>query len=166
MYNRIRVLEARELRKDGKRRCPRCQEIKPFSEYYTSANSNHGFDSHCIKCSRELGKLFHEAHPEKKREYYERTKRAGRDRKLQQKFGITMEQYEMMLKTQGGMCAICVGRDRNKDLAVDHCHNTNTVRGLLCGRCNPAIGYLQDDPNLARKAASYLEKHNGISVNP
>lgn len=77
-------------------------------------------------------------------------------------YGITPEQYDEMLAAQGGHCAICprtqqsnVGKRR---LAVDHCHKTGRVRGLLCHRCNLAVGYLGDDAGVTRSAARYLEK--------
>jgi len=67
---------------------------------------------------------------------------------------------------QNGKCAICdsdYGGHRNgeqKALAVDHCHTTNKVRGLLCEPCNQAIGKLQDSAEICRRAANYLEKHS------
>lgn len=81
-------------------------------------------------------------------------------------YGLTPEQYEDMLVAQNGVCAICHQAEtlkRKKDpnimrLHVDHCHKTGKVRGLLCTRCNPAIGYLQDDPLRAYAAARYLEQ--------
>ena len=45
-------------------------------------------------------------------------------------------------------------------LAVDHCHKTGKIRQLLCSNCNPAIGFIKDSPELARKMADYLERHN------
>lgn len=76
--------------------------------------------------------------------------------KLIREFGITQEQYELMLSEQSGVCKIC-GQTDNRRLAVDHCHDTGRVRGLLCRHCNTAIGLFGDDPSLLRKAADYLE---------
>lgn len=79
--------------------------------------------------------------------------------------GFSIEEYEKQFKRQGGVCAICAkpetAKHQNgivKRLSVDHCHATSQIRGLLCTRCNPGIGYFQDDPSLLRKAAEYLEK--------
>lgn len=70
-----------------------------------------------------------------------------------------------MAITKQWVVGICGEPKTKKDLAVDHCHKTNVIRGLLCGRCNPALGYLQDSPDLARRAALYLEERiNGISI--
>lgn len=81
-------------------------------------------------------------------------------RELQRAYGITHEQYKLQLERQGGVCAICKEPERiaGRALAVDHCHATGAVRGLLCAMCNTGIGKLRDDPALVRSALSYLEK--------
>ena len=84
-------------------------------------------------------------------------------------YGLTPEDYQLMFNNQNGVCAICkkpesvlnkTGTVRN--LAVDHCHITGKVRGLLCTNCNIALGKFQDDKNLLRDALSYLEVHNFV----
>lgn len=75
-------------------------------------------------------------------------------------------QYQEMLKAQNGVCLICKKEERIVDgktlkpkmLAVDHCHTHGHVRGLLCSACNTALGLFQDDPDLIRRAALYLER--------
>ena len=68
---------------------------------------------------------------------------------LKSNYGITLETYETMLTSQDGVCAAC-GRspeqERHKVLHVDHCHNSEVIRGLLCSRCNTALGLVEDDP--------------------
>lgn len=68
-----------------------------------------------------------------------------------------------MLKDQHGRCAICKLPESipNRELAVDHDHNTNKVRGLLCSRCNPAIGLMNDDLKLIARAYKYIKAHRG-----
>lgn len=85
----------------------------------------------------------------------------GFNSKLRTRFGITRDQYDFLLKCQNDGCAICganVARKNAKHLAVDHDHQTGKVRGLLCTRCNRVIGSFQDNPDLLRKAAQYLEQ--------
>lgn len=90
-------------------------------------------------------------------------KRRGR---LQSRFGMTEDDYEALLRAQAGTCAVCRRpetapdrrADRTKALAVDHDHATGEVRGLLCGRCNNAIGLMRDDPALLSRAAEYLNR--------
>ncbi len=67
--------------------------------------------------------------------------------------------YNAMLAQQGGRCAICGDLPGCRRLAIDHEHAQPTVRGLLCFRCNTALGSFQDNPALLRAAAGYLERH-------
>jgi hypothetical protein len=75
------------------------------------------------------------------------------------KYGITVEEYDAMLRDQGGHCAICdaVVYDRTgRRLAVDHDHATGRVRGLLCYRCNALIDHLSEDGLF--RAITYLKE--------
>ena len=80
---------------------------------------------------------------------------------LKRRYGITSEDYGNMLEAQDNKCAICrIAKCKTgRNFAVDHDHKTGKVRALLCGNCNQGIGGLQDDPELLRKAALYLERH-------
>jgi hypothetical protein len=90
----------------------------------------------------------------------------NRDRQLRRSYGISLAEYEELLRQQGGVCAICGiepmladrvdARWKDSLLVVDHCHTTGAVRGLLCSTCNLAIGYLKDDPNRMMAAAAYV----------
>ena len=74
-------------------------------------------------------------------------------------YGLTPEEYDAMLERQGGGCAICgtTSPMPHAWFSVDHDHNTGAIRGLLCNRCNVCIGRVNDDPELLRKALTYLE---------
>ncbi len=72
-------------------------------------------------------------------------------------YGLTLEEYDVILETQKGVCAICSEAPEG-NLHIDHNHITNEVRGLLCGKCNRAIGLLNDDVSLFSKAINYLNK--------
>lgn len=75
------------------------------------------------------------------------------------RYGLTLEQYDFLLRAQGGRCAICGTHDNSGvALGVDHHHETGAVRGLLCDPCNIAIGGLRDDPALMRAAIAYVER--------
>jgi hypothetical protein len=81
-----------------------------------------------------------------------------KDKNLRHKYGITLADYRAIAKEQGNACAICGGGPScNKELSVDHCHETGNVRGLLCENCNYALGCLKDRPELFMKAIDYLE---------
>lgn len=94
---------------------------------------------------------------------YKNTVRHNRYKRL---YGITLEEYNLLLKTQNYVCKIChcpetvISSSRNavKYLAVDHCHDTGKIRGLLCDRCNHLLGLAKDSPTLLSSAISYLKE--------
>lgn len=146
--------------------CPRCKESKPVEEFAlrSAAKNKRGRPyrkSLCRVCDRADG-------AERQRRYRERLTTeqraeaalANRTVKLRQAYGITVEEYDQLLAAQGGGCAICgattPGRKRHKYLAVDHCHESGTVRGILCDFCNTGLGSFRDDPALLLAAIKYL----------
>lgn len=78
---------------------------------------------------------------------------------LGRNYGMPVEAYDAMLDSQGGVCACCGGVNRDgKRLAVDHCHDSGHIRGLLCASCNAGIGMFHNDPAKLGMAITYLEK--------
>ncbi len=80
-----------------------------------------------------------------------------RDQYLRATFGISLSDYNVLLKRQGGVCAICRAAPKTI-LVVDHDHVTGGVRGLLCSTCNTGLGQFKDDPQRIRRAAEYLDE--------
>lgn len=100
-------------------------------------------------------------------EIYKKTIRKSKQRQYSvSKRGITLQKYDEMLLLQKGVCAICKQTEKHTDhqtkklkkLAIDHCHNTDKIRGLLCTNCNLGIGNFKDNPEFLRKAALYCEQ--------
>lgn len=87
--------------------------------------------------------------------------------RLKKHYGLTVPIYKMLIKRQGGLCAICgesmeiatvSNRVRNgRSIVVDHIKGTKQVRGLLHNDCNRALGFFKDNPQVLRRAAEYLE---------
>jgi len=78
-------------------------------------------------------------------------------------YGVTPDEYEAMMLSQDGRCAICrsdAWPGKHNRPHVDHDHVTGKVRGLLCGKCNVGLGNLGDDPERLRAAAAYIETHS------
>lgn len=136
----------------------------------------------CKKCNADAAKIYRRRYRRKiklmERKRYrsearsQKSKVWGRKSKLS-KFGLNQESYEIILESQNGVCAICKkpeqsvsskltfkGERKTKNLAVDHCHKTRYVRGLLCSKCNSALGQFNDDVGLLINAITYLELHN------
>lgn len=89
-------------------------------------------------------------------------KEAFQEYDLKRHYGISKKQYDELADTQAHRCAIClkpegsVIKGRPIKLAVDHCHDTGKVRGLLCSPCNRALGGFQDSPEILKRAILYL----------
>lgn len=137
------------LLKDCKK-CSRCLEVKPFSDFSRDKATPTGYRSWCKACNA-LIRLAHASYG-----------MGDRSKILLRKYGITSADYDAMLSTQGGECAICgtnVPGGNKSFFCVDHDHKTGAVRGLLCESCNRGIGILNDDPDILDKAASYLRTY-------
>lgn len=102
-----------------------------------------------------------------KKKYKEDNKSKLKDKQLREKFNITLDDYIKMLDEQNGCCKICKNPETAKNvkygntmmLAVDHNHQTGKVRGLLCSRCNPALGAFNDSIETLKLAIKYLEEY-------
>lgn len=101
-------------------------------------------------------------------QYYQtdKYKISKRNSKYLAMYGVSLEQYNEMLNSQKGVCAIChnpetvLGKDKKiKNLSIDHCHSTGNVRGLLCNSCNNLIGRCDDNVSILQNAISYLNKY-------
>lgn len=86
----------------------------------------------------------------------EMPQRARKDNSLRYHYGITIDDFDALLKSQNGLCAICECRLTSPH--VDHCHKSGQVRGLLCSPCNKGLGHFKDDPLVIRRALAYLTK--------
>lgn len=69
--------------------------------------------------------------------------RIHKNHNLKYQFGITIEDYDNIVKKQNGKCKICGKLPGQRALAVDHNHQTNQIRGLLCIRCNLTLGWFE-----------------------
>ena len=85
----------------------------------------------------------------------------ARDNHLRKKFGITLADFNFIFESQRGVCRICGEENESgKSLALDHCHKSGQIRGLLCHRCNMMLGYARDSTDVLREAISYLNRDN------
>lgn len=126
--------------------------------------------------TKEKANVWKKANPEKVKKTKKRYKDANKEKikvsssiyyprqraaYLERHYGVTIEQYDVMLKEQDNRCAICGTAEcsSGRNFAVDHDHETGRVRGLLCGNCNVGIGNLRDDINIMKRAIAYLEKN-------
>lgn len=91
------------------------------------------------------------------REFKTRQRKQARARQVERTYDITERDNHELYLFQGGRCWLCrKATGATKSLAVDHDHQTNEVRGRLCGPCNQFIGRLSDDPEAAQRLVGYL----------
>jgi len=88
----------------------------------------------------------------------ERSKAIARRATLNKKYGLSPEEYEKLLRSQNGVCAICGKAPNGIRLSIDHDHGTKKIRGLLCSNHNTAIGLCHDSPEELLACATYLER--------
>ena len=147
MMKRCNQCGGTEFRKDGK--CKICR-----ATWERKYNAAHREDRLAQK------KAYHAKHHEKELEYnnahLEERHAVSRAWHLARDFGISIEEYDNLLFKQNGVCAICGHPPNGKRLAVDHDHNTNKIRGLLCTGCNLALGVVNDSAETLSNAAKYL----------
>jgi len=157
------------------KRCKKCGQVKPLSEFYRAKGAADGYRNDCRVCNLAAKKLRYQADPETEiarvkawqranrdrhneyqREYRATNREAMREGHLRRTFGITQADYEAILQMQRGGCAICGKPPGKISLHVDHDHATGEVRGLLCVGCNNALGQFRDDLELLARASDYL----------
>jgi hypothetical protein len=85
------------------------------------------------------------------------TARQNRKNRLAREYGITVEEADALLIECGGVCEICQNPSKTK-LGIDHCHETESIRGILCRRCNVALAALGDSMEGLMRAVEYLRR--------
>jgi hypothetical protein len=159
------------------KRCKKCGETKPLSEFHPAAGMRDGHRSECKECSRAIRRAWYNANRDKaianvkrwqqenrveynakQRVYRSKRRDVEREGHLRRTFGITQADYDALLASQGGGCAICGKPPRKISLHVDHDHETGEIRGLLCVGCNNALGQFHDDAALLDRAISYVAR--------
>lgn len=114
------------------RRCSRCREVKPLTEFVRNRSAKGGFGYYCLPCHNIVTKR--------------NTDRRYGSRKsflLKLRYGIDEADFDRIVEAQGGLCAVC---RRCPAKHVDHDHETCKIRGILCFTCNRALGYWGDEP--------------------
>jgi hypothetical protein len=149
------------------KKCSKCKLNKGLSEFFVSSTQPSGYQSNCIDCNRISSRAWYQNSSK------EKTKLSSRKTLLKIKYGLTLEEYQKILESQNGVCAICGLKETsisNKkggvdSLRVDHCHTTGKIRGLLCSKCNFGLGNFKDSLKYMMSAVAYLLKFNQLNKN-
>lgn len=136
--------------------CTDCGETKPTTGFRSRGGKmKHLLKSYCNTCLFKKHRTWTESNQDRVNEYRERdpwtlAKRCARR-------GITPEELVDRYERQEGCCAICNTGITLTDSAIDHNHQTDEFRGILCKQCNRALGMFKDSPAVLRNALEYLE---------
>jgi hypothetical protein len=159
--------------------CKVCGLTKPRSDFYSNKGGRDGLRPECKACNLarrkakyaenprpyiERTRRWQSENPERVREYMARFNASGRRKEsnrkshLKRKYGLTLDEFEELLATQGG-CAICGNPNADN---VDHDHETGRVRGILCFNCNVAVGQMGDSEDRFAAAIGYLARDDEL----
>lgn len=157
--------------------CCRCNQEKSVDDFYRRSDRPGGRHYNCKECEsascktpnrRSLANQRVAEFRQRLRERdYSEFRRRERKGNLYRNHGITIEEYEAKLISQGGVCAICnlpPTNGRGLKLHVDHDHSTGKIRGLLCNYCNLGLGKFKDNSDLLQRAIEYLTYHKEDTV--
>lgn len=137
-----------KIKKD-KHFCRKCDSLKESDKFYIRKNKKEEWiiQKPCIECTKKY-----------KKEKVSEVKNI----RLKKAYNISNDEYNIILLNQNNSCAICEKHKSNfnKELSVDHCHNSNKIRGILCNDCNVGLGFFKDDIRLFKKAINYLKFNN------
>lgn len=140
--------------------CTVCKTLKSLDKFGLQKRKIDGREAQCLECVNTY-----------RRERRKQDKTPGKTRTfhLWTRYKMRPEEYEALLKSQNGVCAICANppKGKEKHLRVDHCHSTNAIRGLLCAACNIGLGVFGDSVEGLEKAIAYLHKvENELPIQP
>ena len=155
--------------------CARCEAEKPISEFHKKKGTHDGFDYYCKECKKILGreeyqrnKATYKKYAKKNKEKRRKRNKAWRDKnpdkmkfyRIKTKYGIGVDEYRKLLSEQDNCCCICGVDFSAAKPVVDHCHESGSIRGILCARCNVGIGMFRESIDSLSNAIIYLSRYN------
>ncbi len=140
--------------------CNKCLIEKPLDDFHKNVHGKQGRATECKPCRRLARQETWANDPD----YVKKCNEATRNSQLIAKYGIDSNTYDKMQDDCKGVCECCgkpetdVAFGKTRKLAVDHCHTTGKVRGLLCRACNIGLGHFNDDPVKLQQAINYIKE--------
>ena len=127
----------------NQRRCPRCGQTKPLTDFVRNRSKSSGYGDYCKPCHNTISRTNHEKHHGTTRQFH-----------LRRRYNLDSVSVEWLILQQDGVCAVCrTGEPEH----VDHDHATGRVRGILCFNCNRGLAKFFDDPALLENAITYMK---------
>lgn len=129
--------------------CTKCNKTLPLTSFHKNRSNKGGLRLQCKYCRNASYRSWRKANPHKVRE-----------QKYKNRYGISITEYNSLLKRQEYSCKICGinSPGRRNYFFVDHCHSTGRVRGLLCDNCNKGLGHFKDNISTLKMAIKYIKR--------
>lgn len=138
---------------DGYKICPGCKKQKYLSFFGGDKTTADGKTVYCKNCKKDYMRAW------RSRETTNWKERAKKGH-LKQRFGLTIESFNILLESQNFKCAICSCEldieNNSRDVCIDHSHITSRIRGILCRKCNSGLGAFKDSLSVIEKAMQYI----------
>lgn len=139
--------------------CNTCKKEKSIEEFHFTNKEKGIRRNKCNSCQADYIQKYKSEQGERLKDKWRLASRKylkgdKRRNKTLAKYGLKKEDYNKMFDEQEGRCKIC---NKELTLVVDHCHNTNKIRGLLCNGCNVGLGCFEDNIQLLENAIKYLK---------
>jgi len=153
--------------------CRNCKKRKPLHLFNSRQQDRllKGRVGECLKCDlvkqRKYRNRMGESLNAIRRLRYKANPLKHKNSELKKLYGITLDEFYAMLKSQGNKCAICgdtkekINEGKRFNFQVDHCHKTGRIRGILCFMCNNALGKWRDSVEILTSAIAYINNSNG-----
>ena len=137
--------------------CTKCKIEKNISSFYSKGYERYkgGLDTFCKICRN----LHRKRMQQKKKP--KRSKEHHRKVNLKYNYGLSIEEFNSLLESQQYSCKICKTTSpigKHNQWCVDHCHKSGKLRGILCPKCNMALGLFNDSIESLEQAIAYLKE--------
>lgn len=137
-------------------KCSKCDQLKDCSKFSKKSKSSRGYSYVCKSCHNEYSRTkWYPENSDKQKDSSLEWKRRNTLKVKATRYKVDLKQSKILFEEADGKCQIC-GTETN--LCLDHCHNTNEVRGFLCAHCNTGLGMFRDNISFLENAIKYLEK--------
>lgn len=145
----------RRYHSEGKRARP----VKSAAQKETVSQSNRSYYISNRSRLLEKSRQYHKNNPDVRSKWERSNSQLRSEQAASRKYGISTEEVRRLRTANGGVCECCgIAPPIGSYHAIDHCHATGAIRGLLCRDCNLGIGLFKDSPELLRAAAAYIER--------
>lgn len=137
--------------------CRKCKEIKEINFFSKKSKSKRGYSYICKKCHNEYSRnTWYKNNSEKQIKSSAKWKSKNKFKCLARKYNSTESFISELFQKSNHKCECCGLQDAN--LNIDHCHTSGIIRGLLCGNCNKALGFVFDNKDTLRNMIKYLSR--------